>query len=401
MDEQGYRFGVGVLVVASMVIAVILILFFGAAPNLFKQRYEVTIRFDAAPMVTTDTPVRKNGVQIGRVKSLELLDDAKGVDLTLELDSEYRVRAREQPRIGMGNFITNEAVVEFVPPTRESLLTRFDGLAGTPADGILDENENALMEGFVQDGDYFTGGSVAPDPLDALVNMQGSVATTLTSITSAVEQVNGLASDIRGMLGGGNGEIQRIAEKIAVTIDNLNMTLNSVNSLVSDPSLKSSLDTVARELPRLADRANQVMEQADASLAAIGGVGTEMEKVVRNIGAFTEPLGENGDEMVADLMRTVNNFDQLITEVQSATITVNRLVQRVNNGQGTLARLLDDDQAYVSIVNTLGTVEDLARRLTPIIADVRVLADKAARDPSVIVGLRGALLGRPAGVGIK
>ena len=62
MDEQGYRFGVGVLVVASLVIAIILILFFGAAPNLFTERYLVTIRFDAAPGVTTDTPVRKNGV---------------------------------------------------------------------------------------------------------------------------------------------------------------------------------------------------------------------------------------------------------------------------------------------------------------------------------------------------
>ena len=97
MDEQGYRFGVGVLVVASLVIAVMLILFFGAAPNFFVERYNVTIRFEAAPGVATDTPVRKNGVQIGRVKSLQLLDE-DGVDLTLELDAKYKVYARELPR---------------------------------------------------------------------------------------------------------------------------------------------------------------------------------------------------------------------------------------------------------------------------------------------------------------
>ncbi len=34
MDEQGYRFGVGVLVVASLVIAIILVMFFGAAAKL-------------------------------------------------------------------------------------------------------------------------------------------------------------------------------------------------------------------------------------------------------------------------------------------------------------------------------------------------------------------------------
>ena len=94
MDEQAYRFGVGVLVVASTVIAVILILFFGAAPNFFAEKYDVTIRFEAAPGVATDTPVRKNGVQIGRVKSLQLLDE-EGVNLTLELDKEVRIRAGE------------------------------------------------------------------------------------------------------------------------------------------------------------------------------------------------------------------------------------------------------------------------------------------------------------------
>ncbi|MEM8733496.1 MAG: MlaD family protein, partial [Planctomycetota bacterium] len=82
MDEQGYKFGVGVLVIASLVIAIILVLFFGAAPNLFAKRYTVTIEFESAPGVTTDTPVRKSGVQIGRVQSVELQEDGGAVDLT-------------------------------------------------------------------------------------------------------------------------------------------------------------------------------------------------------------------------------------------------------------------------------------------------------------------------------
>ena len=49
MDENRLRFGVGVLVVAALGIAVILTFFFGAYPNLFAGRYTVTVRFDAAP----------------------------------------------------------------------------------------------------------------------------------------------------------------------------------------------------------------------------------------------------------------------------------------------------------------------------------------------------------------
>ncbi|MEO8272333.1 MAG: MlaD family protein, partial [Aureliella sp.] len=180
MDEQGYRFGVGVLVVASLVIAVILILFFGAAPNFFVQRYTVTIRFKAAPGVASDTPVRKNGVQIGRVKSVQLLDE-EGVDLTLELDGKYKVRASELPQIGKGSLITGDAVVEFVPPSQDSLVGRFDGTGGSPRDAILDETEMLLAATPIKDGDFFRGGRVAPDPLDALLNMQEGFGTTLAA----------------------------------------------------------------------------------------------------------------------------------------------------------------------------------------------------------------------------
>ncbi len=50
MDEQRYRFGVGVLVVASVVVGVILIMFFGAAPNFLARRYKITVNFPAAPV---------------------------------------------------------------------------------------------------------------------------------------------------------------------------------------------------------------------------------------------------------------------------------------------------------------------------------------------------------------
>ena len=252
MDEQGYRFGVGVLVVASLVIAVILILFFGAAPNFFAQRYEVTIRFDAAPGVATDTPVRKNGVQIGRVKAIKLLDE-KGVDLTLELDGEYKIRAGELPRIDVGSLITGDAIVEFVPPTQESLLARFDGAGGSPANGMLDENEGLLASTPIKDGDFLSGGSVAPDPLDALINMQQSFGTTLVAIEQAGNQVTALAQDVRQMLGTGDGELKKISVKVETTIDNFNNTLQSIASVFSVPKLREGMETIATRLPGFVD----------------------------------------------------------------------------------------------------------------------------------------------------
>lgn len=401
MDEQGYRFGVGVLVVASIVIAVILILFFGAAPNFFAERYNVTIRFDAAPGVATDTPVRKNGVQIGRVKSVQLLK-REGVDLTLELDAEHEIQAGELPRIAVGSIITGDAVVEFLSnPPAESLLARFDGTGGSPRDGVLDANEMQLASAIIKDGDFYQGGRVAPDPLDALMNMQEGMGTTLASIQAASNQVNALALDIRKIVSSSDGELNRIAEQAELTIRNFNNTLNSIESLFSDPNLRSTLQTVADRLPALADEAQLVMKQTENTLAAFEDVGRAAEETVknvtqtvRNVNELTEPLSRNGDRIVSDTMRTLNNLDALLVDLR-------QVAARINNSQGTVGKLLEDDQLYYTFINTLQNVETLTRKIQPVVDDVRVISDKVARNPSSLIDLRGAITGRPTAAGIK
>ncbi|MCR9292113.1 MAG: MlaD family protein [bacterium] len=400
MDEQGYRFGVGVLVVASMVIAIILILFFGAAPNLFTERYLVTIRFDAAPGVTTDTPVRKNGVQIGRVKSVQLLDE-DGVDLTLELDSEFKVRAGELPRIGKGSLITGDAVVEFFPPTQVSLIDRFDGTGGSPQDGLLDINESQLAAADLKNGDFLRGGRVAPDPMDALLNMQDSMSTALSGIEAAAGQVQSLASDVQTLISGSDGDLKRIVEKTEGTIENFNRTLLAVEDVFRDPNLKSTMETIANRLPQLVDEAANVMQQTDSTLQAFEDAGRAAEVTINNVAAFTEPLGQQGEQVVNDALRTLQNLDNLITDLRRVSSTINEVGLRVNNSQGSLSKLIDDDQLYYKLIGTLENIETLTRRLQPIVEDARVFSDKAARNPSSLIDIRGALMGRPSAAGVK
>jgi len=396
MNEQGYKFGVGVLVVASMVIAVILVLFFGAAPNIFSNRYEVTIRFDSAPGVTTDTPVRKAGVPIGRVRRIQLLED--GVNLTLELDSRYTVRAGEQPRIAKGSLITGDAVVEFIPPTMQSLIARFDGLAGSPADGILDANERALAEAVLKQDDYYSGGIVVPDPLDALVEMQLSFTKTLESIEGAGEQVTALAADLRNMVGGGDGQFRRLAEKAEMTIDNFNQTLTGFNRVFNDSRIEFTLDLIANRLPDLINEAEGVMQQTSETLKAFEGVGRAAEETMQNVASFTEPFADKGSEFIDEARRSVANLNGLVNDLRLLSGRANSLVARVNEGQGTLARLIEDDQLYYSLVNTLNNVELVTRRLQPIIEDARVFSDKVAREPSRLIDLRGAITGQRGGL---
>ena len=75
-----------------------LITLLGAWPNPFTPRYTLHILFPAAPGVTIDTPVRKSGIEIGRVSEMELRETGE-VLLTLKINSQYPLRYNEECRI--------------------------------------------------------------------------------------------------------------------------------------------------------------------------------------------------------------------------------------------------------------------------------------------------------------
>jgi phospholipid/cholesterol/gamma-HCH transport system substrate-binding protein len=82
-------------------------------------------------------------------------------------------------------------------------------------------------------------------------------------------------------------------------------------------------------------------------------------------------------------------------------VDLRRFTTRLNNGQGTVARLIEDEQLYFGLVRTLENIEMMSQQLRPTLDNVRVFSDKIARDPGGQIGVRGALTRRPVGSGIK
>ncbi len=417
MEENNYRFGVGLLVIAAAVIGTILVLFFGEVPKFFTSQYQVTINFPSAPKVVEDTPVRKNGVQVGRVASVKLLDGNEGVNLVLELDSNVKIMQGETCRIATSSFVTGESIVEFIEPTQSILLKRFDGVAGGDKNNGLDPSELEFAQSVMSDGDYLTGGVVAGDPLDLLVNMQANFGNTLSAIEQASKRVDSLAGTLEGAIGGGDGQLKDAADRFRYTIDNFNSTVDTIDRVArqfEDARLPELIGVAASRVPLLFDEAERVLSQTKTTLASfekfgqsLEGIGSEFQGIgddaketfrtanaaINDIREFTKPLSGQSEQVVASAVRTLANLDATLVELQ-------RFAGRLNAGDGTIARLIEDDQLYYSLIQTLTNVERLSSRLQPIVEDVRVITDKVARDPSQL-GVRGVLRSNPSGAGIK
>ena len=81
-------------------------------------------------------------------------------------------------------------------------------------------------------------------------------------------------------------------------------------------------------------------------------------------------------------------------------VQVESFGETLNNSDGTLKQLLNDDELYWRIRRTVENIEEASARVRPILDDVRIFSDKIARDPRQL-GVRGAISQRPSGAGVK
>ncbi|MFZ4080269.1 MAG: MlaD family protein [Pirellula sp.] len=421
MDDNGYRFGVGVLVLASAIIGVLLIAFFGAVPKFWVERYRFTVNFPSAPNVGVDTPVRKNGVLIGRVAKVELRTQrGGGVDLLLEIDQNYQLLVGEVPRIKTGSLISGDSIIEFVEPDSKELLARFDGFSGSPRDDFLDERELQASQQVIGQKDFIAKGEVVPDPLEAFGDMAG-LANSLQRVSEKLENILSVAQDT---FGGDNTPIRDVTSRMQSTLENINVTVGTINRIGTQIERANIPDLVAEALntlPGLIKKAEGTLTQLQStlkgfeefsdSLESIGGeftgIGdtvrsalTNADQAIGNLAEITEPISQRSDQIASNLANALSNIEGLAADLKV-------FARRLNSSQGTLARLIDDPSMYGKLNDTLdnirlvsGNVELITRRLQPVIEDVRVTADKLARDPAQM-GVRGILSPRPNGLGVK
>ncbi len=356
------------MVLAAALVTATLVVHFGEFPNVFRRQYTVHLVFPEAPGVTLDTPVRKNGILIGRVSEVELLDEG-GVVVTVEIEDKFRLRRDEIARIRTASLL-GDAIIEFVP----------SGEKGAPTE-------------FIADGDVLENGVVVGDPLKALeifVSLEGDLRGSMTSFRTAGDEVTQAARNINAVVGNNENQIQRIVQKSELALDEFQNAMESIDEIMGDPEMRQRLRQSLNDLPELIADARQTMQQARDTLDNFERVGQRAETNLANLEGFTKPLGERGPQLVENIDQSMRNLDALLEQMV-------RFSEALNNREGTLGKLVYEPDVYNKLDRAASNVEDVSRRLRPIIDDLRVFSDKIATDPRQL-GVKGALDRRPTGM---
>lgn len=266
-----------------------------ASSNVFYVEYE------NIDQLQKSNPVLVNGLQIGVVKDMYLKpDDPKHIIVELDIDKEVNV-----PKDAIASIVSTGAM------GGKAVIVDYD----LPCSG----------ESCAQSGDYLQGktvgliGSLIGSPedvntyTDALKDDLGDMVDTLTTRISENEQLGQSMKDLQTI------------------IANLKVTTYSLNRIMA---------TTSKELDGVLKNMNSITGTIEAS-------NKELETILKNTSTFTDQLTKlelentlrEAEVAMQSLKTTLETADQAMGEV-------NGLMSKVNEGEGTLGKLVKDEELY-------------------------------------------------------
>ena len=115
LNEPGtVRFRLGIFVLSALILLAVLIMLFGGWARFFQQYVHYAITFDNAAGVAPGTPVRRSGVRIGEVESVQLDNQTGLVHVGIKVAAEYVVRKNDGPTIAHG-LLGGDTSIDFEP----------------------------------------------------------------------------------------------------------------------------------------------------------------------------------------------------------------------------------------------------------------------------------------------
>lgn len=225
-----------------------------------------------------------SGVKVGQVTGVVLNTEQGGVDVTLSIDSKFDI------------------------PTDSRAMIFSAGLMG----GKSIEIKLGEAKEYLESGDAIQTG-VTLDMFDTLANELGDIKV-----------------------------------KVSTLLDNLNQTIEGVDSLIDDNS-KSLTKTIASLNAVMADlKKSNIIGNIDGFCATLNQNGAKLDNIITDINSVTKTLNEqNAGEKLS----------QAINEV-------NILLAKVNSGSGSIGNLVSDDKLYKELAQA-------SQNLSTLLADLK------------------------------
>lgn len=273
--------------------------------DLFKKQEFLFARYHTVNGLVAAKPVYVNGLQVGQVSRLYFAPDFSG-DIIVELviQNKFPIPKNTVAHIFSADLMGSKSIALQLGDSKETVQS---------GDTLLTSVEGSLMESVNK--------QVAPLKAKA-EELMGSVDTLMASFKAILndETVKNLGTSF---------------EDIHTTFKNLATTTTTIDTLVLTES--NRLRTIMANVDSLAESLNENRE-------SIG-------KVIKNFEVISDSLSK------ADFLAVIEKADSSIS-------SLNQILLKINEGQGSMGKLMNNDSLYREL-------DKSAEELNKLLKDIR------------------------------
>jgi len=275
MDEQTQKLRVGIYTIIVLLILAIVIFLFSDG---WGRKYDVYVHPQKAPGVRVGTPVRKNGILIGRVNGVQTQDDH--VILRLSIDEDEKVYANETASIGAESII-GDTGIEIIPLPSE-------------VRGALVRNNERLLTV-----------AIKPNPMemiDVFLDLGGDVSETLEVVREAgvavgeaglgvdklTQNINLAFADEESDLKQLVKDIRQLSNKAEAAVDNVDRIFTRVANFLEDPKVQDDFNDFVESLPPIFKELRVAITDAGKIINSFGDVSVKASENLDNLIPLTK-----------------------------------------------------------------------------------------------------------------
>lgn len=307
---------------ASIALAVLVFLMTGSG-GLFVPKILLKAYFDNAGGLRVGAPVRLQGVDIGNVKTVRIVQgrEPNAVEVTMKISTRYLESIRK------------DSVAQL-------------STAGVLGEVFVDIDSTQAKGNSVQDGDVLAQRD-QPEIQDVVRSTQG----TLQNLDVLLRRVDRIVSFVES----GEGSIGKLIYDPGL-YNRLNATVSEFQGIMTD--VRSGKGTIGKLITD-----EQLYAKANDSLDKLNRIVTELNAGQGTMGKFLKDpsLYDNANQTIAranKLMDDVNagqgtlgllaKDPQFRAKVNDTVVKLNALADKLNNGDGTAGRFINDPSLYTN-----------------------------------------------------
>jgi phospholipid/cholesterol/gamma-HCH transport system substrate-binding protein len=314
-----------------------------------RAEQDVTAIFREVGGLRSGNPVVYRGVSVGRVTLIELSGEGRGVYVTMAVDPDIVLQPDAavilSPQSLFGDWQAQIATRQRFPELEFTFTTRPDVLPGA---ALPDISELTAVAARIA-GDIQT--------LSQRVELAFTEETAI-KIRETIENVQEMSQQLTGFVTQQTVVFQDVSRNVLASSDNIRQATQRVERVVGQlegslegGEIQEVLTNVRLASENLRDLSVEMrgatagvpglMSRADTALVAFGAVAADIQGTLRNLQPGLAEVGPT------------------IAEARLALATLQRAGERIENGEGTLGRLLEDPALYEETQAAIATLRRL------------------------------------------